>query len=164
MGLLAEAGADATPIAPFFGTADVLLPRGGRSGGGGKSGVGRWRRRRRRLRALVYAGGDVTPFDMSLCFLVAGGVLISLPWSENTDLLSLQPRSPPLAPHPPLWPPAEKGGPPPAPPASPLAARRYGAARTVASTAAPQRAAGRRGREEEERGEEEEEEEGGGAG
>ena len=33
--------------------------------------------------ALVYAGGDVTPFDMSLGLLALGGVAIRCTWAEN---------------------------------------------------------------------------------
>ena len=54
MGLIAEAGADAAPLTEV--------------GGDG---------------SIFYVGGDITPFDVSLLFLISGGTLISCTWSEN---------------------------------------------------------------------------------
>ena len=60
MGLLAQAGADAAPLGPLFThTSSVSGPD------------------------IVYVGGDITPFDLSLGFLVAGALIIGATWGEN---------------------------------------------------------------------------------
>ena len=64
MGLLAEAGADASELRPWGGPSSIL-----------------------------YFGGDVTPFDMSLCFLLLGGVLIQATWAENYSSAPRPPRA-----------------------------------------------------------------------
>ena len=67
MGLLAQAGVDAAPLTPIIGGS------GSAHGSDGKP----------PLDALVYVGGDVTPFDLSLAFLILGGLLMRFTWSEN---------------------------------------------------------------------------------